>query len=265
MGKPLILSEMTYLTALRTACVSALAAKYMAKKNTSVVGIIGLGAQSEYQILALTRVFNIKQVFCYDIDSAAMDKFITNMSYLDINFVVVGSASSVVKNAKDILVTCTSKAGFNKVVCVDDINSGVHINAVGGDGPKKTELDPLLLKKAKIVIEFLPQTTIEGEIQQLSKPGPVTELWECVKGVKVRDSDDTVTIFDSVGFSVEDFTVLSLVLSIVENDSSFVKQTFFLIWIFLSFYLAACFYNIFFFFIFIYKTRVFFFPFKSFC
>ena len=92
------------------------------------------------------------------------------------------------------------------------MGAGVHLNAVGGDSPGKTELARDILLRAEIFVEYPPQTRIEGEIQQLSPDHPVTELWEVIAGRKPgRSSDAAVTLFDSVGFAIEDFSALRYV------------------------------------------------------
>ena len=94
------------------------------------------------------------------------------------------------------------------------IGSGVHINAVGGDSPGKTEIARDILLRSDIFVEFPPQTRIEGEIQQLAPDHPVTELWEVIVGRKPGRTDSAqITLFDSVGFAIEDFSALTYVLA----------------------------------------------------
>jgi ornithine cyclodeaminase len=88
----------------------------------------------------------------------------------------------------------------------------VHINAVGGDCPGKTELHRDILTRSEIFVEYPPQTRIEGEIQQLDADYPVNELWEVIAGRKPgRSSERVITLFDSVGFAIEDFSALRYV------------------------------------------------------
>src|SRR5690606_5578896 len=98
----------------------------------------------------------------------------------------------------------------NATILTDNmIGSGVHINAVGGDCPGKTELHRDILLRSSVFVEFPPQTRIEGEIQQLPEDHPVTELWQVISGdVPGRVSDAQNTLFDSVGFAIEDFSAL---------------------------------------------------------
>ena len=90
------------------------------------------------------------------------------------------------------------------------VGAGVHINAIGGDCPGKTELDPRILRRATVFVELPEQTRVEGEIQQLEPDFPVTELWRVLTGdAPGRTADDQLTIFDSVGFAIEDFAALT--------------------------------------------------------
>jgi ornithine cyclodeaminase len=98
------------------------------------------------------------------------------------------------------------------------VGAGVHVNAVGGDCPGKTELSRDLLLRSEIFVEFAPQTRIEGEIQQLAADHPVTELWEVVAGRKPgRRRAAETTVFDSVGFALEDFSVMRLLRELAEE------------------------------------------------
>ena len=102
--------------------------------------------------------------------------------------------------------------GADRAVLVEtdeQVEPGMHVNAIGGDCPGKTELDPAILRRAAVVVEYEPQTRLEGEIQQLPGTFPVTELWEVVTGrAPGRVAPDEVTVFDSVGFALEDFAAL---------------------------------------------------------
>lgn len=219
-GYPLLISEMTLLTAFRTAATSALASRYLARKNTKTLGIIGTGAQSEFQVLAHCAAFDIKAVKYFDIDRNAMKKFHDNLSGQAFQLIACDDAQSVLENS-DIITTATAAKSRAKILENDWIKPGLHINGIGGDCPGKTELDKNILARAKIVVEYLPQSKTEGEIQQADSAGGVyAELWELASGVKKgRESDNEITLFDSVGFALEDFAVLKLVheLSIKNN------------------------------------------------
>ncbi len=210
-GYPLMLSEMTMLTALRTAAMSALAAKYLAPEHARTMAIIGNGAQSEFQALAFKALLGVNQVRLYDIDRSASLKCARNLVGSGIDCVIAASAQEAVLGA-DIVTTVTADK-LNATILTDNmIGPGIHINAVGGDSPGKTELHADILLRASIFVEYPPQTRIEGEIQQLPADHPVTELWSVIADrAEGRRGRDEITLFDSVGFAVEDFSALRYV------------------------------------------------------
>lgn len=207
-GYPEFISEMTIATALRTAATSAMAAKYLARKDAKVMALIGLGAQAEFQAHAFKAILGLAELRVFDIDPAAYPKFMRNMASSGIRITQAGSAGEAVMGA-DIITTVTADKKRATILSDNMVGSGVHINAVGGDCPGKTELHRDILLKSDIFVEFPPQTRIEGEIQQLDADHPVTELWQVISGEKPgRTSPGQITLFDSVGFAIEDFSAL---------------------------------------------------------
>lgn len=207
-GYPMLIAEMTLLTALRTAATSALAARYLARPESRTMAMIGLGAQSEFQAMAFHSLLGIDALRIYDVDPQATAKFRANMAGRGMSICLAGNAADAVLGA-DIITTVTADKVKATILSDNMIGSGVHINAVGGDCPGKTELAPSILERATVFVELPEQTRIEGEIQQMPADFPVTELWRVITGDAVgRRSRDEITIFDSVGFAVEDFSVL---------------------------------------------------------
>ena len=208
-GVPLVLSEATLLTALRTAATSAIAAREMARKNSKRMAVIGCGSQSEFQILAFKAILGIKVFSVYDIDPAVIAKLQRNLSaHKDIEIIAATSTREAVKGA-DIVTTITADKTKATILTLDMIEPGMHINGIGGDCPGKTELHPDVLKSARVVVEYEPQTRVEGDIQQMPADFPVIELWKILtKAEPGRQSETQVTVFDSVGFAIEDFSVL---------------------------------------------------------
>ncbi len=198
-GYPLLLTEMTILTALRTAATSAVAAKYLARQNVRSMAIIGNGAQSEFQARAFKAILGIDTLRLFDIDRSASEK--------------CASAEEAVEGA-DIVTTVTADKQYATILTDNMVGPGIHINAVGGDCPGKTELHRDILLRSDIFVEYPPQTRIEGEIQQLPPDYPVTELWRVITGEQQgRANDRQITLFDSVGFATEDFSALRYVRS----------------------------------------------------
>ncbi len=210
-GYPVMLSEMTILTALRTAAMSALAARHLAPQGADVMAIIGNGAQSEFQALGFKAVAGVRTVRLYDIDPAATAKCARNLAGSGLEVVACRSAEAAMEGAR-IVTTVTADKNYATILTDNMVGAGLHINAVGGDCPGKTELHRDILLRADIFVEYEPQTRIEGEIQQLGADHPVTELWRVIGGeAPGRTRDDAVTLFDSVGFAIEDFSALRYV------------------------------------------------------
>ncbi len=212
-GYPVLLSEMTLLTAIRTAATSALVGRHLAPAGARTMAIIGNGAQSEFQALAFQAIVGIHTVRLWDLDPAATAKCARNLAGSGLNVVVCGTAEEAILGAQ-IITTATADKRLATILTDNMIGPGVHINAVGGDSPGKTELAPGILRRADIFVEFPPQTRIEGEIQQLAPDHPVTEIWEVMAGRRPGRRDDrAITLFDSVGFAIEDFSALTYVLA----------------------------------------------------
>lgn len=212
-GYPLMISSMTLLTAMRTAATSALASRYLAKKDSKRVAIIGCGAQSEFQVLAHHALFDLTEVRYFDPDANAMVRFSANLRDESFHLIACDNVQAAIKGV-DIIITATAAPGKHHVLECSWIEPGQHICGIGGDSPGKTELDPAILRAAKVVVEYFPQTAHEGEIQNLGGEAQAlvhAELWEVISGLKEsRHNDQDVTVFDSVGFALEDFSVLRL-------------------------------------------------------
>ncbi len=210
-GYPLLLSEMTLLTALRTAATGALAAKHLAREEAHSLAIIGTGAQAEFQVIAFNNLFPLQQIRYFDIDPAAMAKFSRNLAPYAFELIPCANIRDAIHNT-DIVVTATATNRRLILFELQDVAPGTHIHAMGGDCPGKTELSRALLEAAKIVVEFIPQTLKEGEVQQCDASDIYAELWELVtKRKRGRENATEITVFDSVGFALEDFATLRLV------------------------------------------------------
>ncbi|MFO1202495.1 MAG: ornithine cyclodeaminase [Tabrizicola sp.] len=216
-GYPVLMTEMTILTALRTAATSALVARHLMPKGARTMALIGNGAQSEFQALAFKAICGIEEVRLYDIDPAATRRCTTNLSGRGLKVIACESAEDAVLGAG--IVTTVTADKTNATILTDNmVGAGVHINAVGGDCPGKTELHRDILTRARIFVEYPPQTRIEGEIQQLAADHPVTEFWQVLTGgAKGRTSPKEITLFDSVGFATEDFSALRYVQGLLRD------------------------------------------------
>lgn len=215
-GYPLMISEMTLLTAIRTAATGALGAKHLARPESQRLAIIGTGAQAEFQLIAIQPLFPLTQVTFYDPDRHAMEKFARNMAG-HIELTPCTSIEQAVAEA-DIIITATAAKQHNHLITPRMVQPGTHINGMGGDCPGKTELDPALLTESKIVVEYLPQSREEGEIQLMKELSVYAELWELVNGEKPgRENNQELTLFDCVGFALEDYAVLRQVYQLASD------------------------------------------------
>jgi ornithine cyclodeaminase len=212
-GYPLLLSELTLTTALRTAATSALAARHMARRGSRTMALVGNGAQSEFQAIAFHHLNGIRELRLYDVDPDATAKLERNLAALALPGLVVRRAGSIAEALRgaDIVTTVTADKRNATILTPEMIEPGMHLNAVGGDCPGKTELAAAILARpdARVVVEYAPQSRIEGEVQQMPADFPVIEFVEVLDGRATgRASDAEVTIFDSVGFALEDFAAL---------------------------------------------------------
>lgn len=161
-GLPLVLSEMTILTALRTAATTQLAALYGAYQDSEVLCIIGNGAQSVFQTIALLDILPIREIRYYDVDARAMETFARHMRSLapDVALMATGSEVEAAYGA-DVVVTVTEAFGHQDFLSLRHVKTGAFVAAVGGDCPGKTELALDLVEAADVIVEFEPQTRAE--------------------------------------------------------------------------------------------------------
>lgn len=210
-GAPEFLCELTLTTALRTATTSALAARALARPDARTMALIGNGAQAEFQALAFHHLLGISEIRLFDIDPGATDKLCANLRDAGMSLVRCSSVAEAVR-AADIVTTVTADKTHATIITPAMVEPGMHLNAVGGDCPGKTELHAEVLRMAEVFVEFEPQTRIEGEIQQMPPDFVVTELWQVLQGRHAGRTDARqVTLFDSVGFALEDFSALRYV------------------------------------------------------
>jgi len=218
-GYPTFMAEMTLLTALRTAATSAMAARWLARRDSSTMAMIGTGSQAEFQALGFRAALGIERLRVWDTDPEAMRKLVRNLEPLGFAITVATSAADAARGA-DVITTCTADKTNATVLRDADVAPGVHVNAIGGDCPSKTELDQAILERASVFVEYPAQTRVEGEIQAFGPEFPVTELWQVLTGdAPGRTSSDDITVFDSVGFAIEDFVALRFVRDAVRGTS----------------------------------------------
>ena len=213
---PLALVDGTYLTNARTGAAGGVAAKYLARKDSSVMGLIGAGAQARTQLLATKyAVPGIQQVNVYDPKMSTARSFAFDMSeQIGVNIVVVNSVEEAAQS--DIVVTTTPSR--SPVLLKKHVRPGTHINAIGADAEGKQELETGLMQVSKIVVDDMAQACHSGEVNIPVSCGAICEadiycsLGEVVAGIRRgRESDQEITIFDSTGLAIQDLACAKLV------------------------------------------------------
>ena len=214
-GFPLCIMDGTYLTGLRTAAGGAVAAKYLAGKDLRSVGLVGCGVQARSQLMALRELFLIKKVLVWGHKEELIKKFIQEMKTLKEDMVGVDSIKDCVKDANLVVTTTPSR---RPLVKFSWLKEGVHINAIGADAPGKQELDPKILKHAKIVVDDIRQAAHGGEINVPFQKGIITlkdiyaTLGEIIAGKKKgRINNTEITVFDSTGLAIQDVACAHLI------------------------------------------------------
>ncbi|SFS10814.1 ornithine cyclodeaminase [Yoonia litorea] len=221
-GYPKLFSEMTILTALRTGAMSAVATKHLAPKGAKTMAMIGNGAQSEFQCLAIKAVCGIDNIRLYDIDPLATEKCAKNLDGLGFQITKCTSPEEAIEGV-EVITVATADKDMQTILTDNMVGSGVHINAIGGDCPGKTELHRDIVARSTVFVEYPPQTRIEGEIQQMPEDHPVTQLWQVINGTAGgRASAHEVTLFDGVGFAIEDFSALRYVHKKIQDTPFYI-------------------------------------------
>jgi alanine dehydrogenase len=208
-GRPLAVLDSIDITIKRTAAASAVAAKYLARKNSSVATICGCGEQGRAQLRALHSVLPLKKIYAFDLNQIAARNLADDLSReLKIDIEPVRDLSSAIQKS-DVCVTCTTAKEF--FVRKEDVQPGIFIAAVGADDAHKQEIDPALVASARIVADSLEQSCTIGDTHHaiakglMRKEDVYAELGEIVAGKKSgRASDDEIFIFDSTGVAMED-------------------------------------------------------------
>jgi ornithine cyclodeaminase/alanine dehydrogenase-like protein (mu-crystallin family) len=225
------------LTALRTGAASAVATKYLGYAKSSVLGLVGCGAQSITQLHALSRLFPLKKVLIYDINLESLKSFKSRIEILNLDVDIIHSNISDILKESDIICTATSiDVGDGPLFENYETKPHLHINAIGSDFPGKIELPLSLLRESFVCPDFTKQAKIEGECQQLEDDEIGSDLVEVIQNFeKYKRHQNKLTVFDSTGLALEDQVVMDLFLDLakefkigkevsLENISSDVKN-----------------------------------------
>jgi alanine dehydrogenase len=208
-GRALAVLDSMEITIKRTAAATAVAAKYLARQNSSVATICGCGEQACAQLRALCLVLSLRKVYAFDIDSSASQHLAAQLSReLPIDIEAIRSLPSAIQRS-DLVVTCTPATEF--FVHKEDVAPGTFMAAIGADDSHKQEIDPALLSSAKVVADSLEQVCSIGDTHHaiaqclMRKEDVYAELSEVVAGKKAgRINETDIIVFDSTGIAVED-------------------------------------------------------------
>jgi alanine dehydrogenase len=214
-GLALALMGAGALTGMRTGAAGGVAAKYMARKNSKTIGLVGCGRQARTQAEALQLLFPVERALVWGKTRAEAETFVRdNKSALKMELVIRDNVAEAC--AADIIVTTTPVR--KPVVLASMVKPGTHINAIGADAPGKQELETALVKKARVVVDEWHQASHAGEINvpftagALKEKDLVGQLGEIVTGKKPgRTSDNDITVFDSTGLALQDVAVAKVV------------------------------------------------------
>jgi ornithine cyclodeaminase/alanine dehydrogenase len=208
-GRPLAVLDSIDITIKRTAAASAVAAKYLARPNSSVATLCGCGQQAAAQLRALCAVLPLRKICVFDLDPSAAQNFAIKLSdELHLEIEPVRDLGPALRKS-DVCITCTTSTKF--FIRKEEVVPGMFIAAVGADDTHKQELDPALMASAKVVADSLDQSCTIGDTHHaidqglMRKQNVYAELSEIVAGRKPgRTSDDEIFVFDSTGVAIED-------------------------------------------------------------
>lgn len=230
-GVPLGVMDGGLITDMRTGAAGAVSSKYLARPDSKKIAILGTGMQARMQLLAVSHVFDLDEVFIWGRNKEKVKTYVTDMKKeTDLTFTPCTTPIDCVKNA-DIIITATAndKPLFNK----EDVKSGTHIACIGTDMQGKQEVDAHLFKNNKVVVDSYAQCQEFGEIQHavkqevISKTDIYGEIGEIILGKKKgRETEEEITIFDSTGLSIQDITTAKEVLNKAQSDKKALKLDF---------------------------------------
>ncbi len=225
-GYPLAVMDGTDITAYRTGAASAVASKYLARKDASTLGLVGAGRQAHTQLMAHAALYDLKLVKVYDLSEASASRLIKAFPQYRIE-------AHTLPEVMDSDIVCTVTPAHSPVVRKEWVKPGVHINAVGADAHGKEELDPEILNEAVIFVDDMRQASTSGEVnvpldKGLLDPNRIRgSLGDVVAGTKKgRTNDREITVFDSTGLAIEDIACAHMIYEKVKRNSEFTRLNF---------------------------------------
>ncbi|GGD39228.1 ornithine cyclodeaminase family protein [Sinisalibacter lacisalsi] len=221
-GRASALVSANYLTGVRTGASSAIATKHLSRKDATVLGIIGTGGQSVFQLRATMAVRPLTAVHAWDLDESNLARFGETVRELGLEFRGHAEREAVLA-AADIVVTATP----SQAPLIDKawVRPGTHISAMGADTRGKQELDPALVASASLFYDELEQVKTIGEFQHAFRLGMITEadlrgsIGQVIDGsLAGRRSDDEITVYDGTGVALQDLVVADLAVRLASEQ-----------------------------------------------
>lgn len=215
-GFPLAIVDGSYHTVMRTGSAAAVSAKWLARKDSRRLAIVGAGHMAEGALATCNEVFPWEDVRVWSRSQSTLDQFVKEQQPKYENFTIRTSTNleEVVRGA-DVVVTVTPARGA--IVMADWISPGTHIAALGADKKGDQELEGKLLQNARIFVDDIRQCRTDGEINVPLSEGLITEadiageIGEIITGKKPgRTSSSEITIFDSTGIALQDSATVPL-------------------------------------------------------
>lgn len=216
-GFPIAIMDGTLITSYRTGAAAAIASKYLARRESSTLGLAGCGVQAYTQLMAISKVFQLEEVKIYDISTRAIDEFAERNRNFNISKASLKSAV-----ASDIVSTTTPVRA--PIVRRAWIRKGTHINAIGADAPGKEELDPNILLDARVVVDDYEQALHSGEINVpvskkiFTRKNIYASLGEIIAGLKKGREGKEITVFDSTGLAIQDVVTAKAVYEAARKE-----------------------------------------------
>jgi len=214
-GAPLAIMDGTYLTDMRTGAAGGVAVKYLARKNAKTVGFVGTGNQARSQLMAINEIIDIHEIKA---TSASEKQTLAFKDDMELKIECEITPEKTIREVCDCDILVTTTPSRQPIVMNEWICEGTHINAIGADAPGKEELDPLILKRANVIVDDIEQASHSGEVNVPISKGLLSvedifgELGEVITGKKkARMTDSDITVFDSTGLAIQDIATADMV------------------------------------------------------
>lgn len=218
-GKLKALVGGNYLTAVRTAAAAAVSIAHLARKDANVLGMVGAGHQSTFQLRAALEQRNFEKVVAWNKSPEHLGRLATVCEELEIPFEAVDREQLGAE--ADVIITITS--AFEPLLMKEWIKPGTHIACMGTDTKGKQEVDAALVATASVFTDEIAQSITIGEAQHAVKSGAISEnditpIGDVINGVHLgRRSDDEITLFDGTGVGLQDLAVASTAAALAEE------------------------------------------------